>query len=111
MQFFFLRYFGSRQIQNVQRHHASRCCAFSLSFQYPSSIIQSLSFCLGHLFPLFLSSIISLCRQLPLSMCPIHFFCLALIISIKNLLFFHLFQYFFIRSVFSPVDHLHPPPY
>ena len=32
---------------NVQRLHSSRCCAFSLSFPYPSSIIQSMNFCLG----------------------------------------------------------------
>src|SRR6218665_2508009 len=65
-----------------------RCCAFSSSFQYPSSIIQSMSFCLGlplPLFPSILSSIISLCRELPLRMYLIQFFCLVLIISIKDL--------------------------
>src|SRR6218665_1683377 len=77
------------------------------------SIIQSMSFCQGLpllLFPFILSSIISLCRELPLGMCPIQFFCLVLIISIKDL-FVYLFQYFFIRSVFCPADPLHPPPY
>src|SRR6218665_1757725 len=45
-------------------------------------------------------------------MCPIQFFCLVLItcISMKGL-FFHLFQYFFIHSVFCSADPLHPPPY
>src|SRR6218665_232659 len=73
---------------NVQRLHSYRCCAFSLSFQYPSSIIQSMSFCLGlphPLFPSILHSIISLCRELPLGMGPIQFFCLVLITSIKDL--------------------------
>src|SRR6218665_671078 len=73
----------------VQRLHSSRCCAFSLSFPYPSSIIQSMSFCLGLLlllFPSIFPSIISLCRELlPLRMCLIQFFCLILIISIKYL--------------------------
>src|SRR6218665_2358956 len=32
---------------NVQRLHSSLCCVFSLSIPYPSSIIQSMSFCLG----------------------------------------------------------------
>src|SRR6218665_420143 len=52
------------------------------------SIIQSMSFCQGLpllLFPFILSSIISLCRELPLIMWPIQFFCLVLIISIKDL--------------------------
>src|SRR6218665_1249126 len=51
-------------------------------------IIQSMSFCLGlplPLFPSILPSINSLCRELPLRMCPIQFFCLVLIISIKDL--------------------------
>ena len=67
---------------NVQRLNSSRCCAFSLSFPYPSSIIQSMSFCLGlplPLFPSILPSIISLCRELPLRMRPIQFLCLVLI--------------------------------
>src|SRR6218665_1432374 len=99
---------------NVQRLVSSRCCAFSLSFQYPSSIIQSMSFCLDlplPLFPFILLSKISLCRELPIRMCPIQFFCLVLIISIKDLFFFFLFQYFFFRSVFCPADPLHSPPY
>src|SRR6218665_3580592 len=60
---------------NVQRLHSARCCAFSLSFYYPSSIIHhellprpspsSLPFLS------ILPSIISLCRELPLRMCPI----------------------------------------
>src|SRR6218665_1106947 len=33
-----------------QRLHSSRCCAFSLSFRYPSSIIQSMRICLDFLF-------------------------------------------------------------
>src|SRR6218665_3522196 len=73
---------------NVQRLNTSRCCAFSFCFHYPSSIIQFMSFCLGLPLPLFPSnfpSIISLCRELPLRMCPIQFFCLVLIISIKDL--------------------------
>src|SRR6218665_1035336 len=68
--------------------HSSRCCAFSLGAPYLSSIIQSTSFCLGLPFPLFpsiLPSIISLCRKLPLRMCPIQFFCLVLIISMTCL--------------------------
>src|SRR6218665_1201007 len=80
---------------NVQRLHSSRCCAFSLSFQHPSSITQSMSFCLGlplPLFPSILPSIISLCRELPLRMCPMQFFCLVLIISIKDLLSSTLFS-------------------
>src|SRR6218665_1856261 len=99
---------------NVQQLHSSRCCAFSLSFQYPSSIIQSMSFCLCFPLPLFLSinpSIISLCTELCLRMCPIQFFCLVLIIFIKDLFSFTFFQYFFIHSVFCPADPLHPPPY
>src|SRR6218665_949871 len=98
---------------NVHKLHSSQCCAFSLSFQYPSSINQSMSFCLGlplPLFPSILPSIISLCRELPLRMCAIQFFCLVLIISIIAFSF-HLFHYFFIRSVFCPADPLHPPPY
>jgi len=73
---------------NVQRLHFSRCCAFALSFLYPPSIIQSMSFCLGLplcLFPSILPSIISVCRELPLRMCPIQLFWLVLIISIKDL--------------------------
>src|SRR6218665_142794 len=58
---------------NVQRLHSPRCCAFSLSFPYPSSIIQFMSFCLSLLLPLF-PSITSLCRELPLRMCPIQFY-------------------------------------
>src|SRR6218665_1437095 len=67
---------------NVQQLHSSQCCAFSLSSQYPSFIIQSMSFCLGlplPLFPSILPSIITLCRELPLRMCSIQFFCLVLI--------------------------------
>src|SRR6218665_1957578 len=74
------------QVQNVHCNdsiHSSRCCAFSLSFQYPSSIIQSMSFCLD--LPRFLSSLPSflplapsICRELPLKMCPTQF-CLVLI--------------------------------
>src|SRR6218665_170547 len=55
---------------NVQRLYSSRCCVFSLSFPYLSSIIQSISSCLGLPLPLFCSilpSIISLCRELPLT--------------------------------------------
>src|SRR6218665_2078524 len=77
---------------NVQRFHSSRCCAFSLSFEYPTSIIQSIIFCLGLPLPLFpstLLSIISLRSELPLRMCPIQFFCLLLIISIKDLFLPH----------------------
>src|SRR6218665_3013388 len=73
---------------NIQRLHSSRCCAFSLSFPYPSSIIQSMIFCLGLPLPLapsILPSNISLCRELPLRTCPIQFFCLVLITSIKDL--------------------------
>src|SRR6218665_1046913 len=43
-------------------------------------------------------------------MCPIQFFCLVQIISIKIFLL-PPFQYFFTRSVFCPDDPLHPPPY
>src|SRR6218665_1263519 len=45
---------------SVQRLHSFRCCAFSLSFPYPSSIIQSMSFCLGLPLPLFLPSFLPL---------------------------------------------------
>src|SRR6218665_3227201 len=93
--------------------HSYRCCAFSLGSPYLSSIIQSISFCLGlplPLFPSILPSIISLCRKLPLRMCPIQFFCLVLIISM-TCLFLPLFQYFFIRSMFCSADPLHPPLY
>jgi len=75
---------------NVQRLNTSRCCAFSFCFHYPSSIIQFMSFCLGlplPLFPSILPSIISLCRELPLRMCPIQFFCFVLIISIKDIFY------------------------
>src|SRR6218665_1062857 len=73
-------------MEGPQRLHSSRCCAFSLNFQYPSSIIQPMSFCLClSLFFSILPSIISHCRELPLRMCPIQFFCLVLIISIKDL--------------------------
>src|SRR6218665_26265 len=51
-------------------------CPF-LEFSYLSSIIQSMSFCLGLPLPLFPS--ISLCREFPLRMCSIQFFCLVLI--------------------------------
>src|SRR6218665_2162889 len=47
-----------------------------------------MSFCLGLPLPLFhsiLPSIISPCRELPLRMCPIQFFCLVLVIYIKDL--------------------------
>src|SRR6218665_409278 len=43
-----------------------------------------MSFCLGLPLPLFPSTI-SLCGELPLRMCSIQFFCLVLIISIKDL--------------------------
>src|SRR6218665_3325014 len=52
--------------------------------------------------------IISLCRESPLKMSPIQFFCLFLIISIKDLSL-PLFRYFFIRSVLCPADPLRPP--
>src|SRR6218665_685604 len=61
---------------DVQRFHPSRRCAFSLSFPYPPSIIQSMSFCLSlpiPLFPSILPSITSLCRELPPRMCPIQY--------------------------------------
>src|SRR6218665_3495024 len=64
---------------NAQRLHSSRCWAFFLSFLYPFSITQSMSFCLGRTLALFhsiLSFIISLCR-----MCPIQFFCLSIVLS------------------------------
>jgi len=74
-----------------QRLHSSRCCAFSLSFRYPSSIIQSMRICLDlplPLFPSILPSIISLGRELPLRICPIQFFCLVLIIGYPLKIFF-----------------------
>jgi len=95
---------------NVQRLHSSRYCAFSLSFSYSFSIIQSMSFCLDlplPLFPPIRSSIISHCGELPLRMCSI---CLVLIISNKDF-FFHIFQNFFIRAAFCPADPLQPPLY
>src|SRR6218665_986902 len=46
---------------------------------------KSLGACVFYIKPEFLFSIISLCRELPLRMCPIQFFCLVLIISIKDL--------------------------
>src|SRR6218665_1125230 len=76
---------------NVQRLHSSQCCAFSLSFPYPSSIIQSMNILFrpcASSFRCFLStlpSIISHCRELTLRMCTIQFFCLVLIICIKDL--------------------------
>src|SRR6218665_1506524 len=85
--------------QNVHRLHSSRCCAFSLSFLYPFFIIQSMSFCLGlplPIFPSILPSIISLCRESPLMMCPDQFFCIVQIMSIKD----HLFSTFFSTSSF-----------
>src|SRR6218665_2428512 len=66
-----------------------------------------MSFCLGLSLPLF-PSITSLCRESLLIMCPVQFFCLALIIYIKDLFFFHLFQYYFIRFVLCPAN---PLPY
>src|SRR6218665_4122499 len=70
-----------------------------------------MSFYLGlPLLPFILPSIISLCKELSLRMCTIQFFCFVLIIFIKDLFFFHLFQNFFICSVFCPADPLHPPP-
>src|SRR6218665_690996 len=62
-------------------------CAFSLSFQYPYSITQSMSVCLGLPLPLFpstLPSIISLSKELPRRICPIQFSCLVLVMSIKD---------------------------
>src|SRR6218665_1509453 len=72
---------------NVQRLHSSRCVPFFLSFPHPSSIIQSMTFCLGLPLPLFsiLPSIISLCREFLLRIYPFHFFCLVLIIPINDL--------------------------
>jgi len=55
----------------VHRLYSFRCCAFSLRFSYLSSIIQSMSFCLGlplPLFPFILPSIFALCREPPLIM-------------------------------------------
>src|SRR6218665_3246585 len=57
-------------------------------------------------------SIISLCRELPLRMCPIQFFCLVLIISIKDLFSFTFFNTssFVLRSVqliLSILLHIH----
>src|SRR6218665_35527 len=95
---------------NVQRLYSSRCCAFSWSFQYPSSIVQSMRFCLDLPLPLsppLLPSIISLCRELPLTMCPIQFFCPVLLISIKDL-FFHRSYYSFMCYVFCPAAPIHP---
>src|SRR6218665_4067919 len=72
-----------------------------------------MSFCLGLPLPLFPSifpSIISLCRELPRKMCPIQFFCLVLIIFIKDLFS----SPFFNTSSFvlcSVQLILYPPPY
>src|SRR6218665_2196221 len=60
------------------------------------------------LFPYILPSITSLCRELPLRMCPIQFFCLVLITSITDLFSSTFFN---IRSVFCSAYPLHPPPY
>src|SRR6218665_187862 len=85
--FFFFRLSAVRQVHMSIDSIPPVVVPF-LSFLYPSSIIQSISFCLGLPFSLFLSilpSIISLCKESPLVMCPIQFFCLVLIISIKDL--------------------------
>src|ERR1700733_14073078 len=74
---------------------SSRCCAFSVSFPYPSSIIQSKSFFLGLPLPLLssiLPSIISFCKELLLNTCPIQFFCLVLTVFIKDLSSFTCFS-------------------
>src|SRR6218665_1490645 len=73
-------FFRSSASQQIQRLHSSRCCDFSLSFPYPSSIIQYMSFCLGlplPYLPSILPSIISFSIESPLRMCPIQFFCLV----------------------------------
>src|SRR6218665_2540445 len=104
---------------NVQRLYSSRCCAFSWSFQYPSSIVQSMGFCLGLPLPLspsILPSIISFCRELPLRMCPIQFFCLVLITcrptSVKDLFsstFFNTSSFVLcsVQLVLSVLLHIH----
>src|SRR6218665_372727 len=63
----------------------SMLCPF---LEFPVSVLHHLVHGLGlplPLFPSILPSIISLCRELPLRMCRIQFFCLVLVISIKDL--------------------------
>src|SRR6218665_517965 len=62
---------------NFQRLHSSRCCALSLNSRICPPSSTSMSFCQGLPLPLFPS--ISLCREFPLRMCSIQFFCLVLI--------------------------------
>src|SRR6218665_1544597 len=89
-------------------------CIF-LEFLYPSSIIQFMSFCLGlplPLLPSILPSIISLCRELPLRMCPIQFFCFVLIISNKDLFsstFFNTSSFVLcsVQQILSVLLHIH----
>src|SRR6218665_4212326 len=77
-----------------------------------------MSFCLGRPLPLVPSinyyncpNIISLCRELPLSMCPIQFFCLVLIISIKDFssTFFNTFSFVLcsVQLILSILLHIH----
>src|SRR6218665_2076039 len=70
-----------------------------------------MSFCLGLPLPLFPSTI-SLCGELPLRMCSIQFFCLVLIISIKDLFsstFFNtsLFVLCSVQLILSILLHIH----
>src|SRR6218665_258487 len=88
--FFFFRSSASQQVQMSNDSTLLDVMPFPSFFPCPSSIIQNMSFCLGlplPLFPSILPSIISLCRELPLKICPIQFFCLVLIISFKDLFF------------------------
>ena len=62
----------------------SMLCLF---FEFPVSVLPHLihELCLGLPLPLFVSILPFIQREMPLRMCPIQFFCLVLIISIKDL--------------------------
>src|SRR6218665_791194 len=67
---------------------SSRCWASSLSFLYPSTIIQSSIICLGlpvDLFPNMFPSITVFNSDSPLRVCLIHFFCLDFIVHMRDL--------------------------
>src|SRR6218665_972249 len=88
----------------------SMLCPF---LEFPVSILHhQVHELLSRPFSSSLPSIISLCRELPLRMCPIQFFCLVLIISIKDLFystFFNTSSFVLcsVQLIFSILLHIH----
>ena len=98
---------------NVLRLHSSRCCAFYLSFPYPSSIIQSMSLGTGlplSLFHSILPFILSVCRATSYNVpYPVLLPCSNYVHQrFFSSTSFNTFSFAFLLCPYNP---LHPSPY